>query len=214
MYLFKNRDDAGKNLAKKLEKFKLKDKKSIVLAVPRGGIPIGAEIAKHLNISFDLVIPRKLPIPFDPEAGFGAVINNEVVLNKRLLERINLSKKEINKIVKEVRKETRRRMEVYRGKKPLPKLKGKQVILVDDGLASGYTMLAAIKWARARNAKKIIVAVPVSSETAMKIVKPEADKLITLHISHEPIFAVASFYEEFPDLSDEDVVKILKNIVK
>lgn len=205
--MFANREEAGMLLAKKL--IKLKGKNTVILAIPRGGVPVAYSVAKKLSAKLDLIIPRKLPIPYDPEAGFGAVIDNTVVLNKRLLSRLNLSVEEITKIIKEVQKEVKRRIKRYRGSKPLPDLKNKTVIVVDDGLASGYTMLAAIKYIK-KKAKKVVVAIPVASVSAVKEVKPKADEFICLKTSHEPVFAVASFYESFPDLTDEEVINYLK----
>jgi len=207
--MFANREEAGMLLSKKLVRFK--GKNVIVLAIPRGGVPVAYNIAKELDAKLDLIIPRKLPIPYDPEAGFGAVINNTVVLNKKLLAVLDLTHKEIKKIIKDVQKEVKRRIKKYRGKKPFPNLKGKTVIIVDDGLASGYTMLAAIKYIK-KKAKKVVVAVPVASLSAAMEVKPKADEFICLILSSEPVFAVASFYEDFPDLTDEEVISYLKEI--
>ena len=206
--LFRTREEAGKFLAEKLKRYKNR-KDVIILAIPRGGVPVAYSIAKALNLKFDLIIPRKLPIPFDPEAGFGAVINNTIVLNEELLERIHLSKNEINNIIKEVREEIKRRNKEYRKRKPFPNLKNKTVILVDDGLASGYTMLAAVRDIK-KTAKKVIVAVPTASLSAFNKVKKEAD-VISLQVSNERIFAVASFYMSFPDLADKEVINYLEN---
>lgn len=207
--MFTGRKEAGMLLAKKLAKFK--GKNVIVLAIPRGGVPVAYNIAKELDAKLDLIIPRKLPIPYDPEAGFGAVINSTVVLNKKLLAALDLTRNEITKIIKDVQKEVKRRIKKYRGKKPFPNLKGKTVIIVDDGLASGYTMLAAIKYIKEK-AKKVVVAVPVASLSAAIEVKPKADEFICLMLSSEPVFAVASFYKDFPDLRDDEVISYLKKM--
>jgi len=206
--MFKTREEAGKLFAEKLLKYKNK-KDTLILAIPRGGVPISYQISKILNLKFDLIIPRKLPIPSDPEAGFGAVINDTVVLNKEILATLNLSKKEIDDVIKEVQKEIKRRNKIYRKGKPFPKVRGKTVIVVDDGLATGYTMLAAIKDLK-KQAKKVVVAVPVSSSSAAREIKQKADEFICLHVSSAYIFAVASFYDSFPDLTDEEVIAYLK----
>ncbi|MEM2956343.1 MAG: phosphoribosyltransferase family protein [Candidatus Pacearchaeota archaeon] len=208
--MFKDRKDAGRKLARELIKQKIKA--DIVLAIPRGGIPVAFEVAKALKIKLDVIIPRKLPIPYDPEAGFGAVIDNEVSLNYNLLKYLKLNKKEINKIVKEVKQEIKRRMEVYRGKKPLSKVKGKTVIVVDDGLASGFTMLAAVKHLQRKKAN-VIIAVPVASLSAYQLLRDKA-KLICLNVSDEAIFAVANFYKEWRDLSDDEVISYLEKAEK
>jgi len=204
-----SRKEAGMLLSKKLAKFK--GKNVIVLAIPRGGVPVAYNIAKELDAKLDLIIPRKLPIPYEPEAGFGAVINSTVVLNKKLLAALDLTRNEITKIIKDVQKEVKRRIKKYRGKKPFPNLKGKTVIIVDDGLASGYTMLAAIKYIKEK-AKKVVVAVPVASLSAAIEVKPKVDEFICLMLSSEPVFAVASFYKDFPDLTDNEVINYLKKM--
>jgi len=140
--LFRDRLDAGRKLAERL--IGLAGEDSIVLAVPRGGVPIGSAIAQRLACPLDLIIPRKLPIPANPEAGFGAVMGDgTIVLNEPLVRGLKLTKGEIDAIVAEVSAEVRRREQEYRGRTPPPLLSGKQVILVDDGLASGYTMIAA-----------------------------------------------------------------------
>ena len=205
--MFTGRKEAGMLLAKKLTKFK--GKNVIVLAIPRGGVPVAYNIAKELDAKLDLIIPRKLPIPYEPEAGFGAVINSTVVLNKKLLAALDLTHNEVRKIIKNVQEEVKRRIKKYRGNKLFPDLKNKTVILVDDGLASGYTMLAAIKYIK-KKAKKVVVAIPVASLSAAMEVKPKADEFICLMLSSEPVFAVASFYEDFPDLTDEEVISYLK----
>ena len=207
---FYNREDAGKQLAKKLVKYK--NKNVLVLAVPRGGVPVGYYAAKALDAEFDLIVPRKLPIPWDPEAGFGAVTLDTVALNDNLVQRLGLTQEEIDKIAENIRAEVKRRTKVYRGDKPFPILKNKIVIIVDDGLASGYTVLAAIKSVKKHDGvKKIIVASPVTSMGAYDLLKKEADEVMCIKYSSEIIFAVASFYENFEDLSDEEVKKYLNN---
>jgi len=205
--MFENRIDAGKKLGARLLKEKLKN--VIVLAIPRGGVPVGFAVARTLKAKLDIVVPRKLPIPSDPEAGFGAVINNMVTLNGQIVSKFGLSKREIGSVVREVRAEVKRRIKVYRGSKLFPSLKGKTVILVDDGLASGYTMLAAVKWLKSKKAGKVIVAVPVSSSNAASLVRKEAE-LICLQTSKSAVFAVADFYKEWRDLSDVEVINYLK----
>lgn len=211
MVIFRNRLEAGEILAKKLLELKLKIENPIVLGIPRGGVPIASQIAKALHCDFDAIVLRKLPIPENPEAGFGAVtLDKTAIFNETLLRQINLSKHSINKIIDRVYKEVLRRNQVFRKDKPFPVLEGRSVLLTDDGLASGYTMLAAIKFAREKNAGEIIVASPVAHKEAFELAKSSADKILVLHISRLPYFAVASFYEEFPDMSDDEVIAFLK----
>jgi len=203
--MFKSRQDAGKKLGKELKRRGIKA--DYVFAIPRGGVPVAYEVAFMLKAKLDVIVPRKLPIPADPEAGFGAVIGENVELNKGLLEYLNLSKKQIDSVIEEVRKEINRRTAVYRGKKPFPILEGKKVIIVDDGLASGYTMLAAIKHLEKKGAK-VTVAVPVSSSAAFSLL--DSKKVIALHISTAALFAVADFYSAWTEMSDEEVIAYLK----
>lgn len=210
MFVFNSRIEAGEILAKKFSASKLKLKDPIVFGIPRGGIPVGLPIAKLLGCPLDTIVLRKLPIPDNPEAGFGAVTLNKVaILNEALLARLDLSQGEVSKIIDNVYKEVLRRNKVYRKDKPFPRINGRCVVLADDGLASGYTMLAAIKFAKAKGAFSVIAAVPVASRQAYELVNKEADEAVVLHVSDLPFFAVASFYREFPDLSDEEVASYL-----
>jgi len=182
-----------------------------VVAVPRGGVPVGFCIARNLQVPLDVVIPRKLPIPEEPEAGFGAVTaDGTFVLNDGLVAQLNLPPKTIDAIVKEVRREVERREAVYRQAGPRVDLSGRTVVLVDDGLASGYTMLAAIKSVRKGGPRKVVVAVPCSPTRSVDLVTPQVDEIYCLIRSDEPIFAVASYYEDFADLSDEQVLDYLR----
>ncbi|MDI6896617.1 phosphoribosyltransferase, partial [Methanocella conradii] len=196
--IFKDRRDAGRMLAEHLVGYR---HNSIILAIPRGGVPVGYEVSRRLGVPLDLIVPRKLPIPSDPEAGFGAVApDGTVVLNERLVAYLGLSVKDIERIVEEVLKEVRRRIREYRGDRPLPDLKGKNVIIVDDGLASGYTMIAAVRAVRKERPRRVIVAVPCSPETSVERLEKEADEVICLRVQRYGPFAVASHYEKFPDL--------------
>lgn len=211
MFIFNNRPEAGDILGQRLWALKFKLKDPIVLGIPRGGVPIGFSIAKALNYPLDTIVLRKLPIPDNPEAGFGAVTLDKIsILNENLLSQINLSPFQIDKIINNVYKEVLRRNRVYRHNRPFPLLKRRSVILTDDGLATGYTMLAAIKFVREKQAQEIIVAVPVAHREAYELVKKETDKILVLHISDLAYFAVASFYNDFPDMSDEEVVSYLE----
>jgi len=207
--LFRDRTDAGRRLAERL--LKHEDKGAVVLAIPRGGVSVGFEVAKRLRARFDVVIPRKIPIPWNPEAGFGAITaDGTMVLNERMVRSLGLEEEEIEQAAEEVRQEIVRRTKEYRGDRPPSDVKGKPVILVDDGLASGYTMLAAIESLRKHSPSCIIVAVPVASNGAARLVGHKADKLVALLVSHRLPFAVASFYVKWRDLTDEDVLVYLR----
>ena len=207
--VFRDREHAGELLSRVLMRYQ--GAHAAVVAVPRGGVPVGFAIARSLQLPLDVVIPRKLPIPEEPEAGFGAVTaDGSLVLNERLVAQLNLPAKTIDAIVKEVQREVRRREAVYRQAGPRVDLSGRTVIVVDDGLASGYTMLAAIKSVGKGGPRKVVVAVPCSPTRSIDLVTPQVDEIYCLVRSDEPIFAVASYYEDFADLSDEQVLGFLK----
>ncbi len=203
--LFRNRSDAGEQLAEKLKGYR----NSVILAIPRGGLEVALPIAKKTNSTIDIIVARKVALPQDPEAGIGAVTpDGTAVYNPRYLEQMGLTEEDLSIMEKEARDEAARREKVYHVKKH--SLQNNTVILVDDGLATGYTMLAAIKSARKCKPKKIVAAVPVASHDAYELVKKECDEIVCLHVSESWAFAVAAFYEEFPQLSDDEVIALLK----
>jgi len=207
-YVFRDRVHAGELLASKLKPYVGKD--SIVLAIPSGGVPIGSTIAKELGLQMDLIIVRKLPIPYNTEAGFGSMSwNGEVKLNEILVEQLELSDPEIDSIIRDVKSELDKRMEIFRGNRPFPELKGKTAIIVDDGLASGYTLLAAISSVKKLSPARIIVAVPTASKNAVDLLAPYVDEIFCLNIRETKIFAVADAYQEWHDLTQQEVLKLL-----
>jgi len=206
--VFRDRRDAGRRLAERLVSYRGRD--CIVLGIPRGGVPVGREISQTLDCSLDVLVPRKLPIPWSPEAAFGAVMPDGTrVLNEEMLPHLGLSEREVDRIIETVLKEVRRREAAYRGRRPPPELAGKVVILTDDGLATGYTMLAAVKAVRKQEPASIVVAVPVSPRDTAREVARAADEMVVLHISDQYPFAIALFYQQFPDMTDEEVIRYL-----
>ena len=212
LHVFKDRFHAGELLAEMLKRhLSLED--AILLAIPAGGVPVGYEISSRLNIPMDIVIVRKLQIPWDPEAGFGAISSDgEIVLSERLVKRLGLSREVVEEVVEKTLKIVRDRSKKFQRVKPILEIRGKTAILVDDGLASGYTMLAAIRSTRKGNPRRVVVAVPTASTAAIELVSREVDKILCLNIRGGPFFAVADAYREWRDLSDEEVVEILKKI--
>lgn len=206
---FRNRAEAGRQLAERLHPYR--DLNALVLGIARGGVVVGAPIAEELRGELEVLVPRKLPIPFNPEAGFGAVAEDGTMyLNMAIVRAIGLSEAEIQRIAENVLAEIRRRIERYRGDRPPPAVKDRTVILVDDGLATGYTMLAAIRSVRAGSPARIVVAVPVSPMATLRAIEPEADDLICLVAEETEVFAVANFYDDFRDVSDEEVIALLQ----
>ena len=206
--IFENRYDAGRQLAMLLGEYK--GKSVVVLAIPNGGVPVGAEVASALEADFDLVVSRKIPLPINTEAGFGAVADDgTVILNDDLVKRAGLNQQQIDFQVNQVRLEIRRRRLLYRQDRPPALVGSKTVIITDDGLASGFTMLATVASVRSRKPREIIVAVPVSSAVALEEASKVADKVFTVATGSLPRFAVADFYKNWHDISDEEVFRAL-----
>lgn len=158
---------------------------------------------------------RKIQMPYNPEAGFGAIgPGGEIILNERLLNQLCLTEEEIKAQIKKTMDVIKKRNQLFRGEKPFPSLKDKIVIVADDGLASGYTMLAAIKFIKKTLPQKIIVAVPTGSDRTVSFILPEVDELICLNVRSRFPFAVADAYKNWYDLSDEEVLDIIKTVSK
>jgi predicted phosphoribosyltransferase len=205
---FKSREDAAKKLARELLKYW--NKNSVVLAIPRGGVVIGYEVAKILNAHLDLIIPRKIGAPNNPELAIGAVTEDgNALLNQQLIDELGISKEFIESEKKRQIQEIKRRIIVYRGDTAASKLEGKTVILVDDGIATGSTMKAAINSIQKKKPLSIVVASPVGPPDTVEELKKEVDELICL-IVYEPFFALGQFYDNFNQVTDEEVIALLK----
>ncbi|MFP4655664.1 MAG: phosphoribosyltransferase [Methanohalobium sp.] len=206
--MFKDRTDAGKQLAKVFDNYR--DENVLVLAIPRGGVEIGYQVAIYLNANLSLLISRKLPFPYNPEAGFGAVAEDGSTFINECAAR-GLSEGLIESIKDEQIREIKRRIEVLRNGEPLPDMKDRTVILTDDGLAMGSTMNAAIKLCKNRGASKIVVAVPVAGREVVNRIGNLVDDIIVLDIP--PFFqAVAQVYENWYDVSDNEVLEIMNKV--
>ncbi|MDP2846207.1 MAG: phosphoribosyltransferase family protein [Candidatus Methanoperedens sp.] len=211
LHVFEDRTEAGSLLAGKLIQYR--DSGGIVLGIPSGGTPVAREIAAALHLPMDLMIVRKLQIPYNTEAGFGAMgPDGEIILNEGLLAQLGLTEDEIMEQAKKTEEVIKRRNQLFRGGRPFPSLKDMVVILVDDGLASGYTMLAAVGFVKRKAPKKIIVAVPTASKRTVELLLPEVDELICLNVRHGISFAVADAYRNWYDLSDEEVLSIISSM--
>lgn len=204
--MFKDRKDAGQKLAEALQTYKEED--PLVFAIPRGGVELGYEVSKVLDADFSLLICRKLPFPFNTESGFGAMAEDgSLYINE--LAAASVSHKEIEQIIIQQSLEIKRRIQILRGGRPLPSIKGRSVILVDDGIAMGSTMHVAVELCRKEGAKRIIVAVPVASRQAIQKFSQIADEVVVLE-SPVNFYAVAQVYENWYDVSDEEVLDFLK----
>ena len=206
---YHDRTEAGRLLAEHLKSDRLGD--VLVLAILRGGVPVACEVALALGCDLDIIVPRKIPIPHNTEAGYGAVTEDGViVLNDPLVRELQLTREQINRQAAAVKSEIARRQEVFRKVlAPVP-VSGKPVIIIDDGLASGYTMVAAVQSVRKRGAKLVVAAAPVASESGWERVRDAADKIICPMISEGYPFSVASFYDEWYDLTDDEVIQYLE----
>jgi predicted phosphoribosyltransferase len=206
---FKDRTDAGRKLAEKLQEMKINN--PYVLGLPRGGVPVAAEVAKYLNAPLDVVVVRKLGVPFHPEFAFGAISANDVqYVNERTVEKMNLSEREIKSVDEKERKELQRRIEKYRGDLKYPNINDKTAILVDDGIATGASFKAAIKFTKSLNPERIIIAVPVGAPSSIKELETLVDKLICLH-TPDFFSAVGQWYKTFGQTTDEEVKNVLSN---
>jgi predicted phosphoribosyltransferase len=210
IHVFDDRLHAGKLLVKKLEEYEGK-KDAYVLAIPAGGVQVAFIVAKRLRIPLDLAITRKLHVPWNKEVGFGAVSwDGTIFLNEPLIASLGLTRDDIDLCAAEEKEVIRRRMKKFRGDKPFPNLKDKTAIIVDDGLASGFSMLTTLKTIGRMDAKEKIVAVPTAPISTIDLIRPYADKVVCLNVRSGPVFAVADAYKEWYDLEDEDVIDILR----
>lgn len=203
--MFDNRKDAGKQVGEALERYK--NENPLILGIPRGGVMIAAEASRQLGVPFSLIIARKLPFPRNPEAGFGAIAEDgsTFVLEEAASA---VRREEIEEIKAKQKEEIKRRVEKLRGGNPLPDLKGKTVILTDDGIAMGSTMRASIGMCRNKGAGKVIIAVPVCSPRVQDTMKSLADDVVVLE-SPPGFRAVAEVYRHWYDVSDREVLDIL-----
>ena len=207
---FPNRTEAGRLLAEKLEKYAGRDD-VIVLGLPRGGVPVAYEVAKRLGAPLDVFIVRKLGVPGFEELAAGAIASGGVrVLNEDVVRAIPHSEEAIEAVTTRETAELERREQIYREGRPAPELRNRVVILVDDGLATGATMRAAVKALRQRGVTRIVVAVPVGPPDTCRELEEEADETICL--STPPFFqAVGQYYEDFSQTSDDDVRELLSS---
>lgn len=210
---FRNRSAAGVALAAMLEKYR--GSGALVLAIPAGGVPVAAEIAKALGLPLEAAPVSKALLPWTTESGFGAVaFDGTVWLDEEAIERYGLGEPRIEKSIAEARAKVERRVARLRGGRPLPDLSGRSVILVDDGIAGGSTMRAAIGALRKLHAKNIVVAVPTAHRAALESIGKLADAAVCADIRARTPFAVADAYEEWRDLGDDEIEAILSARVK
>jgi len=208
--LFEDRHEAGKALARELASFKGQDD-VIVLGIPRGGVVIAHEVAQALDVPLDVYITRKIGAPHNPELAIGAVASDgTLILDHQLAKRLGVSQDYIDGESERQKQEIKRRMSEYRGKLPHLELKGKVVILVDDGVATGATTLATIGAIRTQEPARLVLAVPVGPRDTIQSLKREVDELYCLH-APEIFWAVGAFYNVFDQTSDDEVKALLQS---
>jgi putative phosphoribosyl transferase len=204
--VFRDRREAGARLARALEQVRNQD--ALVLAIPRGGVEVGYEVAKYLESDFSILIARKLPFPDDPEAGFGAIAEDGSVYIFRDAAR-SLPTRVIERIVERQKDEIERRIQVLRGGEPLPEITNRTVILVDDGIAMGSTMRASIRLCKNQAAGSVIVATPVASTRVAREIEAMVDRVVVL--TQPALFrAVAQVYQNWYDVPDAEVLAIME----
>ncbi len=208
--VFSDRSEAGRFLGSMLQSEYALIDNGMVLAVPAGGVPVGLELSTALGLPFDVIIVRKLKIPGNPEAGFGAMaLDGTTFLNERLLSGLDLSQDQVESEKKRVSSELEERNSMFRRGRSFPDLSGKIIILVDDGLASGFTMLAAVDMVKKVGPEKLIVAVPTAPQRSVGLISMEVDEIYCANVRTTPYFAVAEAYRHWYDLNDEEVQNLL-----
>ncbi|ESA34193.1 phosphoribosyltransferase [Leptolyngbya sp. Heron Island J] len=206
---FCDRTDAGQQLAQQLNVYANRAD-VLVLALPRGGVPVAYEIACALNLALDICLVRKLGEPGNRESAVGAIAANGVrVLNHYALRYSGITQQELQKITEGERQELKRRQQVYRGNRPPVNVYDRIVILVDDGLATGATMRAAVMWVRSQQPRQLIIAVPIAAMGAYKQLKTQVDRIVCLSIPRN-MYAIGLWYENFNQVTDEQVCTLLE----
>lgn len=204
--MYEDRIDAGERLAEALKA--RAGPGTVILAIPRGGVVVGEVIARTLGVPLDVVVPRKVGAPGNAELGIGAVAPGVRVLDPWLIERLGVSEEYLEREIAAQEAETIRRLEAYRAGRPPVDLHGRTAIVVDDGVATGGTAVAALRWARAQGAATVVLAVPVAPPQTLQRLRREADEVIALE-TPEPFFAVGEWYRSFDQTSDEEVITAL-----
>jgi predicted phosphoribosyltransferase len=208
MVVFENRVEAGRKLASELLDYTSKE--TIVVAIPRGGVVVGYEIAHKLQCFLDVIVPRKIGAPFNPELAIGAVTEDgTIILDVALVERLGVPKRFIQKESERERSEIKRRLNLYRGELSSPSLKDCNILIVDDGIATGSTIKAALASIRKRKPKKVLITVPVAPYSTVVELEKIADQVICLAIP-EPFYAIGQFYRDFTQTSDQEVIRLLR----
>ena len=203
--IFADRQDAGERLAQALRHL---EANALVLAIPRGGVIVGDVVARELGVPLDVVVPRKVGAPGNPELAIGAVAPGIRVLDTRMVRALGVSERYLEREIATQEAEIERRQQVYRGGRPSQPVSGRVAIVVDDGVATGSTAVAALRWARAQAAERVVLAVPVAPPQTIDRLRVEADEVVALE-TPQPFLAVGEWYRDFDQTTDEQVVSAL-----
>ena len=209
--IFADRVEAGERLAVALARFKGAD--AVVLAIPRGGVIVGEAVARALGLPLDVVVPRKIGAPGNPELGLGAIAPGVRVLDRWLIERLGVSQGYLEREIEAQEREIERRERTYRAGRPPVDVAGRGAIVVDDGVATGGTAVAALRWARGAGASPVVLAVPVAPPASVDRLAAEADDVVVL-ATPEPFFAVGEWYRRFDQTTDEEVIAALARVAR
>ncbi len=205
---FKDRIDAGNQLAKKLMQYK-DDPHAIVIGLPRGGLPVAQQVADQLNLPLDIVVPRKMGAPMNEELAVGAITQDgDVVWNEKIMRSLHLNPEDLADTIAKEKNEAQRRLKLYRQDRAPLDLKNKTVLLVDDGIATGATMRAAIHFAKTQGAARVVVATPVATVDTLEIMQDEVDEIISVLIP-KTFLGISAFYQTFGQTSDDEVIAIM-----
>lgn len=206
--MFKDRQEAGQKISATLKQISLKF--DIVLAVPRGGVVVAGEIAREFQLPLDVVMAKKIGSPNLPDYAIGAIApDGEILVHEKVVKKDRINPEEINYLANRVKKEINDRLDMYRSSKKAIDIAGKKVLLVDDGIASGFTIKAAINYLRRLKARQVYITVPVSSSSAYLDVQEAADFILVLE-TPDNFYAVGQFYEDFTEVEDKQVITILQ----
>jgi len=209
--VFANRKEAGQKLARELLHYR--DKNPLILGIPRGGVPVAREIYDLLGGELDVVIPRKVGLPWHRELAAGAVtMDGSFLLNHQVVRGHGITEEDLAGEIRRAREEIRRRMELYRGDRPLPSFQGRTVILTDDGVATGFTMRAALRDLREKEVGHLALALPVAPSDTFRVLKREVDEMVCLTVP-SLFYAVGQFYRDFSQLTDRQVTDILADSI-
>ena len=208
--IFENRSEAGRRLARALIKRGYRGENTLVLGIPRGGLVVADEVAKALSAALDIIIARKLRVPYQPELGIGAVVNGDhVLLNEALARTVGATQDYLNREIAFQKEEVERQLRLYRNDRPDPEVAGKTVIIVDDGIATGYTFCASLESVRQRRPSHLVAATPVASRDSAEMLKAFADDVVFLSVP-AAFQAVGAWYQNFDQVSDEEAAAVLR----